>query len=244
DAQIPEVEAAGLRVGSPVEARLLAFPNAPILGRINALIPELQRETRTVRVRIQTPNPEGRLRPGMFARIRLPDRNESAAQLLVPTDAVIVTGKRHLVIVATDKGRFVPVEVTPGQEADNRTEILAGLQEGEKIVVSGQFMIDSEASLRGTLARMDSARDAPEKAVAANTWAGTGVVNSVTENEIVLAHKAIPELQWPAMTMPFPLAQPGLAAAFSPGQSVRFSFSETETGPVIQSLHLLAETAP
>jgi Cu(I)/Ag(I) efflux system membrane fusion protein len=129
EAQVPETEAAWLAVGSGVELRFLAFPNDLRAGRVGALIPELNREARTVRVRVHLPNPGGRLRPGMFAQIRLKEEGADRTRLLVPADAVIATGKRHIVIVADD-GRFTPVEVTPGMEADNHIEILAGLREG------------------------------------------------------------------------------------------------------------------
>jgi Cu(I)/Ag(I) efflux system membrane fusion protein len=247
EAQTPETEAARLAVGAKAEARLTALPGRVLNGKIAALIPELKRETRTLRVRVALPNPEGLLKPGMLAFIRFEEAGQQAKRLLVPTDAVIATGKRHVVIAALEDGRFVPVEVTPGREAENRTEILEGeLKQGDHIVVSGQFMIDSEASLRGVLARMTPEDDAAPAAGAPNTapgatHAGTGVVVSVAESELVLTHEAIPELRWPAMTMPFALAAPELAKALTPGQKVRFHFSETGEGPRIERLEALGQ---
>ncbi|MDR2688422.1 MAG: efflux RND transporter periplasmic adaptor subunit [Azoarcus sp.] len=237
EAQTPEIDAARLTTGGKLTLRLLAFPGETFTGRIDALIPELNRETRTVRVRIHLPNPAGRLRPGMFAQVRL-EEEANEARLLVPSDAIIATGKRHVIIVATDDGRFMPVEVSPGMEANNRSEILAGLEEGEHVVVSGQFMIDSEASLRGVLARMETDTKFPNE-----THTGVGIVKSVTETEIVLTHEPIPELAWPAMTMPFTLAQAGLAANLVPGQKVRFHFRETDEGAIIQRLEVLPPAA-
>jgi Cu(I)/Ag(I) efflux system membrane fusion protein len=240
EAQTPEAEAARLAVGNPVSVRLLAFPGETRAGRISALIPELNREARTVRVRIHLPNPDGRLRPGMFAQIRLEESGADKPKLLAPTDAVIATGKRHIVIVAAANGRFVPVEVKTGIEADSRTEILDGLKEGEHIVVSGQFMIDSEASLRGVLARMgtDGTDEAATGQTGARRHSATGIVKSVTESEIVLAHEAIPELGWPAMTMPFGL-KTGQATKPVSGQRVRFDFRETGEGPVVEEVEIL-----
>lgn len=243
EAQTPETEAARLAVGAKAEARLTALPGRVLNGKIAALIPELKRETRTLRVRVELPNPEGILKPGMFAFIRFEEAGQQAERLLVPTDAVIATGKRHVVIAALD-GQFVPVEITPGREAENRTEILAGeLKQGEHIVASGQFMIDSEASLRGVLARMTPPDEvvAPAAGTPGATHAGTGVVVSVADGELVLRHEAIPELRWPAMTMPFALASSGLARDFAPGQPVRFHFSETEEGPRIERLEKLGQ---
>jgi Cu(I)/Ag(I) efflux system membrane fusion protein len=243
EAQVPEAEAASLKVGSEVTVRFTARPTQPVTGHISALIPELQRETRTLRVRVQLPNPENALRPGMYAQIRLEKTGAQAERLLVPTDAIIATGKRHVLIAATEEGRFIPVEVTPGREADNKTEILGGdLSEGERIVVSGQFMIDSEASLRGVLARMTNTDDTRiATPTAAKTHMGTGTVKSATKTEIVLAHDPIPELKWPAMTMAFALATPEIGENFTSGQKVRFHFLDTEEGPVIQGVEAVRE---
>ena len=238
EARAPEAEADRLKVGGNAVARLTALPSQTLEGVISALIPELDLDTRTLRVRVALDNPNGILKPGMLAFIRLEETNEKAPVLLVPTDAVIATGKRHVVIIAPEEGRFVPVEVTPGREAEGKTEILAGaLAEGERIVVSGQFMIDSEASLRGALARMQTAptKDAPPR------HTGVGIVQSTAMDEIVLAHEPIPGLEWPSMTMPFALSQPGIAQGFAPGQKVRFHFLSTEDGPVIERLESLQE---
>ncbi|MDR0634679.1 MAG: efflux RND transporter periplasmic adaptor subunit, partial [Azoarcus sp.] len=200
EAQVPEAEAARLNVGGKATARLTALPGRTWEGIVDALIPQLDLETRTLRARVSLPNPDGLLKPGMLAFIRLETTPGKAAARLVPTDALIATGKRHLVIAAPAEGRFIPVEVTPGREADGKTEILAGdLSEGERIVIAGQFMIDAEASLRGVLARGE--------APSARIHATMGTVQSVADDEIVLAHEAIPELGWPAMTMPFALAR-------------------------------------
>ncbi|MFT4173002.1 MAG: efflux RND transporter periplasmic adaptor subunit, partial [Rhodocyclaceae bacterium] len=160
EADVPEAQAATLRIGTPVRARVAASPNDVIDGRIESLVPELNATTRTVRVRAQVDNRHGRLRPGMFARIEVAGGAGKPA-LLVPADAVIATGTRHVVIVAEEGGRFAPAEVEIGREQDGQSEIVAGLKEGQQVVVSGQFMIDSEASLRGVLARMGSAQAAP-----------------------------------------------------------------------------------
>ena len=154
DAEVPQAQAAGLAVGQPVSATFTPWPGRVFAGRIRALLPALEQDARTLQVRTEWSNPEGRLRPGMYAQVHLqkalgPDR------VLVPSEAVIATGKRNVVIVAGDEGHFRPAEVTVGHEDGGKTEILAGLQPGEKIVVSGQFLIDSEASLKGVLARME-----------------------------------------------------------------------------------------
>ncbi|MDR1062838.1 MAG: efflux RND transporter periplasmic adaptor subunit [Azoarcus sp.] len=236
EAQVPEAEAASLSAGGKAKARLTALPGRALDGVIDTLIPELDRDTRTLRVRVALPNPDGILRPGMLAFIQLENTREKTAALLVPTEAVIATGKRHVVIAAPADGRFVPVEVATGIETGGKTEILSGaLRAGDRVVVSGQFMIDSEASLRGVLARMQT-EEAP-----AGTYTGIGIVQSTADDEIVLMHEPIPELEWPSMTMPFALSKPGLAKGLRSGQKVRFHFSATEEGPVIEHLEALPQ---
>jgi Cu(I)/Ag(I) efflux system membrane fusion protein len=153
EAAIPEVNGARVNVGKAVEARLSAYPGEIFKGRVIAVLPEANIATRTLRVRIELLNQDGRLRPGMFAQVRLSTENEKPV-LLVASEAVIHTGNRNVVIVAGDRGQFIPTEVKTGGEADGKTVILDGLAEGQKVVASGQFLIDSEASLKSVLARL------------------------------------------------------------------------------------------
>ena len=147
DAAVPEARSAEIKPGSAVTAELAAFPGERFPGKVQAILPVAQSESRTVTVRVELRNPGLRLRPGMFARVTL-GKGERPA-LLIPTEAVIRTGKRMLVMLATGDGRYHPAEVQIGRESGGRSEILAGLAEGEKVVASGQFLLDSEASLTG-----------------------------------------------------------------------------------------------
>jgi Cu(I)/Ag(I) efflux system membrane fusion protein len=151
DAAVPEAGAGQLRLGQTVRATLAAFPGESLAGRVSAILPAIQAGSRTLTVRIELPNRGGRLRPGMFATVTFSGSPQSA--LLVPSEALIRTGTRTLVMLALDKGRYQPAEVRIGRESGDETEILAGLHDGEKVVASGQFLIDSEASLSGVAAR-------------------------------------------------------------------------------------------
>ena len=159
NAAIPEALAGQVRPGSPVSVTLAAFPGETFAGRVSALLPEAQGETRTLTARIELSNRGGRLKPGMFATVQLGATASPA--LLVPSEAVIRTGKRTLVMLALAGGRYQPAEVRTGREAGGKTEVLAGLADGEKIVASGQFLIDSEASLAGIAARPIGGGDLP-----------------------------------------------------------------------------------
>ena len=156
EAQIPESQSASVATGQAVEAQLTAYPGETFKGHVSQILPEANVETRATRVRVELPNPRLRLRPGLFARIRL-DTGEAKSQLSVPSEALIHTGTRNLVIVVMDANRFEPTEVQTGAEAAGKTVILSGLEEGQRVVASGQFLIDSEASLRGVLVRLNSA---------------------------------------------------------------------------------------
>jgi Cu(I)/Ag(I) efflux system membrane fusion protein len=151
NAAVPEAQAGQVRPGQSAIATLAAYPGETFSGRVTAVLPEAQAESRTLQVRIELPNRDGRLKPGMFANVQLGGGVKSA--LLVPTEAVIRTGKRSLVMLALAGGRYQPAEVQIGGSAGDKTEILAGLSAGERIIASGEFLIDSEASLSGAPAR-------------------------------------------------------------------------------------------
>lgn len=233
NAAVPEAEASELRPGQLVSATLAAYPGETFQGRVSAILPEAQSESRTLTARIELPNPRGRLRPGMFATVRF-DGPETPA-MVVPTEALIRTGRRTLVMVARDGGRFTPAEVRTGREGAGKTEILAGLSVGEKVVASGQFLIDSEASLAGVEPR--AAAPAPAQAHAAPVLhRSTGRVEQISPQAVTLSHAAIPSAGWPAMTMQFPLARPELAQGLRVGDRVAFGFEETPRGPVVREL--------
>ncbi len=148
NAEVPEAQAAWIKAGDPVTADVPALPGEIFQGRIDYLNPELMPTTRTLKVRVVVQNSGKRLRPGMFAAVHL----RGAAQedvLTVPTEAVIKTGTRSIVILADDATHFRPALVRVGAEHGGRSQILEGLSVGQNVVASSQFLIDSEASLRG-----------------------------------------------------------------------------------------------
>jgi Cu(I)/Ag(I) efflux system membrane fusion protein len=148
NAEVPETQAAWVKTGDPATAELPSLPGERFQGQIDYLYPELMPSTRTLKVRIVVKNSDKRLRPGMFAAVHL--RGATQDQVLtVPTEAVIRTGTRSVVIVADDGTHFRPALVRVGAEHGGRSEILEGLSAGQNVVASGQFLIDSEASLRG-----------------------------------------------------------------------------------------------
>jgi Cu(I)/Ag(I) efflux system membrane fusion protein len=146
-AEVPEAQAAWVKTGNPAEAQVPALPGERFEGKVDYLYPELTQATRTLKVRVVFNNPGGHLRPGMFATAHLRGSTQESV-LTVPTEAVIKTGTRSIVIVADDATHFRPAVVRVGAERGDRSEILEGIQVGQNVVASGQFLIDSEANLR------------------------------------------------------------------------------------------------
>jgi membrane fusion protein, copper/silver efflux system len=154
NAEVPESQSALLRPGAKVQASSPAVPGTKFDGKVQAILPDVNQTTRTLKARVELANADGALVPGMFVQMQFMDmRNEKA--LLVPTEAIIQTGKRTVAMLAEENGRFRPVDVEIGIESGGQTEIKRGLQLGQRVVVSSQFLIDSEASLKGVEARLN-----------------------------------------------------------------------------------------
>jgi Cu(I)/Ag(I) efflux system membrane fusion protein len=160
NAEVPESQAGWLTPGAQVEATVPAYPGEKFAGRLAAILPEVNAATRTLKARVELANPGGRLKPGMFATVAFASPERKPA-LLVPSEAVIRTGQRDVVVVAQTaqdgKQQFKPVDVEVGAESGGMTEIRKGLERGMKVVTSGQFLIDSEASLKSGSARLGDA---------------------------------------------------------------------------------------
>jgi Cu(I)/Ag(I) efflux system membrane fusion protein len=174
----------------------------------------------------------------MFATVQLGGRGRPT--LLVPSESVIRTGKRALVMLALEGGRFQPTEVQVGREAGGQTEILAGLAEGQKVVASGQFLIDSEASLTGLQARPLSAPSSPaprgQAKAQPSLYQTRGRVEAIKGDRITFSHEPVPQIGWPAMTMTFKLDPPALAKGLKAGDRAAFGFEQRPDGPVIRRI--------
>ena len=145
-----------LNVGSVADIALSYFPGETFSGRVRFVEPQVSEKTRTVPLRLEVPNPDGRLRSGMYATVRFHPVIAKGA-IVVPSVAVLRTGERNLVVLAEGEGRFAPREVTLGSEGEGATEVLSGLQAGDKVVTSAQFLIDSESNLREAIQKMVAA---------------------------------------------------------------------------------------
>lgn len=233
DTAIPEAQAGLLEVGAPISATLTAFPGQTQQGRVIALLPSADLQTRTLTVRSELPNPDGKLRPGMFAAVRLDSTNQQDV-LLLPSEALIRSGKRTLVMLAEGDGRFRPQEISIGREAAGQVQVLEGLQEGQSVVTSGQFLIDSEASLQGLLAQTNN--ETPLAAPAVELHEAHGIIRALDTRQVKLEHGAFDSLNMMGMTMDFPLARPELAAGLQVGDHVQIAVRQTPEGLVVEQL--------
>jgi RND family efflux transporter MFP subunit len=164
--EIYEDQLPWLREGSEAAIDLSYFPGEIFRGKVRFVAPQVQEKTRTVSLRIEVPNPGGKLRAGMYATVRF-DPLVAERAVVVPRQAVVRSGKRNLLIVALGEGRFAPREVTLGAEGDDDVQILAGVEPGESIVTSSQFLIDSESNLRAAIQQLIDSRKGVEDPAAA-----------------------------------------------------------------------------
>lgn len=228
-ADVFEQQAEWVAVGQQAEVRLPYLPGKVWKGVVDYIYPSLDPTTRTLKVRLQFANPEEMLKPNMYADITI-FAGEKSGALSIPREALIRTGQEQRVIMALGDGKFAPRAVRPGMESGERVEITEGLKEGEQVVVSGQFLIDSESNLRASLTRMTPVDTQAAQQSVEKIARGVGVVNTVADDKVNISHGPIAALNWPAMTMDFKWSDPAQAARIKPGDSVEFEFKEGAGG--------------
>ncbi len=241
-ADVPEQQIAAVTVGSTAQLSVDAYPGKSFEGRVDFVYPKLNSATRTVPVRIVISNAKGVLKPAMFAQVELSTGHHNKV-LTVPNSAVIDSGIRQVVLVQLAEGRFEPRDVRLGSRGENYVEILSGIVEGEQVVTQANFLIDAESNLKAVLSGMSNTNKAavhvekaasiPEQKVFDH--AGTlstghqarGVLNMINKDGTVnITHEAIDTLNWPGMTMDFPLANSSLIQGVAPGSAVSFELVE------------------
>lgn len=232
DVAVEETQTANVHVGQHVTADLAAYPGELFSGKVSAILPEANPNTRGVRVRVVLPNRNGRLKPNLTAEVHITTGNTQDT-LRVPSEALIRTGKRTLVMLAEPGGRYRPVEVSTGTETGEYTAILAGLNEGQQVVTSGQFLLDSEASLTGMI---DTTQKMPQSTPAVPLHAAEGRIIELSKKEVTIEHGPFKTLNMPGMTMSFTLARPELAQSLKIGDRVQFSVREAEDGLVVERI--------
>ncbi len=246
-AEVFERQTEWVKNGQPAEVRLSYLPGQVWEGAVEYIYPSLDAITRTLKVRLRFDNPDEAIKPNMYANVRIfggPKDNT----IVIPVEGLIRTGRDERVIVALGEGRFEARDVVAGIESGDYVEIKRGLQHGDEIVISGQFLIDSEASMRASLMRMSAGQDedaatAEPDAVAVKAVMGSGVIKAFNSNEniINLQHEPIDELGWPSMTMDFVLDTGVSVDGLSINDNVMFHLEQRDERYLITAIH---KTAP
>lgn len=225
EGEVFESQLAKLRVGAEVVVQVDAVPGRHWTGTVDTIYPVLDSATRTARLRVVLANPDQALLPNMFARLSIAMQAPEPT-ILVARDAVLRSGTMERVVLAMGDGRFKSIEVQTGLRSREQVQILEGLEDGDEVVVSAQFLIDSESSISSDFKRMSESESPPE-----SVWA-TGVIDEIYADEGIAAitHEPVPEWDWPGMSMEFIYHDSVDVSRLSSGKPIRFRMSKTESG--------------
>lgn len=227
-AEVYEQDLRWVRIGQSASVSFNAYPERSFRGKVSFIYPTLRPETRTVRLRIDLPNPDGALKPAMYGTVELAAGQQEKV-LAVPDSAVIDSGARQVVLVAQGEGRYAPREVKIGLRADGYAEVREGVKAGEEVVTRANFLIDAESNLKAALGAFEGGSSA---AAAKPVHQAQAKVHGVDAgaNAVVVDHGPIESLQWPAMRMRFVVADPRLMPLFKPGAQLQIELSEQAPG--------------
>jgi len=248
-AEVFERQSQWVEVGQQAEVSLSYIPGRVWKGRVEYIYPDLDPKTRTLKVRLRFDNPDEKLKPNMYANVKIYG-GATKETVVIPLEGLIRTGREERVIIALGKGRFEARIVTAGIESGEFVEILEGIDEGELIVTSGQFLIDSEASMLASLNRMSDADSSgalgdgeSEQGSDSKTVSASGVVKAVNASEFTLnlQHEPIEALGWPAMTMDFSVAEGVDISGLSVDEKVMFQLEKRDDKYLITSVHAMNE---
>ena len=235
--EIFERQAASVQVGDAVRMRLDYLPGREWKGNVDYIYPSLNAKTRTAQVRVHFDSSDRFLRPGMFAQMTIVTK-PSRETLLIPREALIRTGSQSRVVLAKGEGRFKSIAVKVGRIGEDKVEILSGLKDGERIVTSAQFLIDSESSKTSDFKRMAHADDRIT-ASSDSVWVSARVESLMTEHRMVtLAHAAIEGWQWPAMVMDFTVDEAVDMSRFGSGMNIHVEIRREDNNFVISQVHI------
>ncbi|MDH5425398.1 MAG: efflux RND transporter periplasmic adaptor subunit [Gammaproteobacteria bacterium] len=245
-AEVFERQANWVKVGQFADVTMGFVPGKKWEGKVEYVYPQLDSKTRTLKARLRFDNPGELLKPNMFAKVEIYGGAKKGL-ITVPKEALIRTGKDQRVIIDLGGGRFVPRNVVAGIESGGNVEIKKGLNEGEKVVLSGHFLIDSEASLKASLMRMtDISADKNMNMSAADMQAegvsvimGSGVIKKIMaeEHKLNMMHEPIESIGWPSMTMDFSFQHGVDVSDLKPQDTVMFHLEKAEDGYVITSIN-------
>jgi len=225
DAEVFERQSHWVKAGSTAKMTLDALPGKEWQGEIDYVYPILDPQTRTLRLRLKFPNPQGELKPNMFANISLQPVTEESV-LTIPKSSVIRSGGMTRVVLSEGDGKYRSARVQIGREAGDKVEVLQGLTEQSKVVTSAHFLLDSESSQTADLARIDGIEVDME-----SVWA-KGEISDVLSSSrtLTINHQPVPEWNWPGMTMNFTAGENVDIDSLKSGQVVEFELQKTPDG--------------
>ncbi|USV56467.1 efflux RND transporter periplasmic adaptor subunit [Aeromonas encheleia] len=240
-AEVFERQAGQLKVGDPVTMTLDYAPGRRWQGKVDYLYPTLDAVTRTLKVRLRFDNPDEFLKPNMFAKVSIRS-GKGEPQMVVPSEAVIRTGSQNRLVLALGDGGFKSVAVTLGAQFGDRVAILDGVEPGDNIVSSAQFLLDSESSIDSDFQRMTAVR--PQQ-----IWTqGEIQTLDLASRTLTVAHQPIPEWQWPAMEMEFIVADGVDISRLAQGQTLHLQVMQEGDEYRIVNIHVedapASQTAP
>ncbi|MBD1388399.1 efflux RND transporter periplasmic adaptor subunit [Neiella sp. HB171785] len=235
-AELFERQANLVNVGDKVSMTLDYAPGREWQGRVDYIYPMLDQDNRTARVRLRFANKNETLKPNMFAQVAI-HADSDKDTLIVPREALIRTGSQDRVVLAMGEGKYKSVAVQVGRIDSEQAELIAGVQQGDSIVSSSQFLLDSESSISSDFLRMSSA----DTALAKTVWA-EGVVKSVNplDREVTVEHEPVDAWQWPAMTMKFGVAEVVDIELLTPETHLHFEIAEANNAYSIQGIHIIS----
>lgn len=229
EAEVFERQAGQVKESTPVTMTLDYLPGETWQGQVDYIYPTLDEKTRTVKVRLRFSNEDTKFKPNMFAQITIHSTGNEQT-LLIPKEALIRTGKQDRVVLALGEGSFKSVAVKVGRFDSDNVEILAGLNEGENIVSSAQFLLDSESSKSSDFKRMNR-NSADDDVTLSSVWVEAEVLSMMPEHKMLtLQHRAIPEWSWPEMTMDFTASDNVDFSQLSNGLSLHVEISKVSDG--------------
>lgn len=223
EAEVFERQASLVKINDPVTMTLDYLPGEERVGKVEYIYPTLDSKTRTARVRLSFDNANGLLKPNMFAQVSI--HSDSSKELLViPREALIRTGRQDRVVIALGEGSFKSVAVKVGRLNQDIAEILDGVNEGEEIVTSAQFLLDSESSKTSDFKRMFNSNDEPT-----SVWVAGEVQVLMQDHRMVkVRHEAIDEWDMKGMTMNFLVADGVNLEKLTPGTEVHMEIVKTD----------------
>jgi Cu(I)/Ag(I) efflux system membrane fusion protein len=238
-AEVFESQSEWVKLGQSVDVELAYIPGRTWKGSVDYIYPSLNANNRTLKVRLRFDNPDEILKPNMYANVSIYGGGKDNV-LSVPREALIRTGKNQRLIIAKGAGRFAQRMVVAGMESGDWVEIKAGIKAGEKVVISAQFLLDSEASMKASLLRMSG----PEaEANGAGPVTARGIITRLMMDHgmISVRHEPIESLAWPAMTMDFNTQKGVSLQGLAVGDQVEFELLQSADGYMVSAIRKQGE---